>query len=89
MLQGLARAGRTLVATTSHSARALPAAELARRARTHFDAVEGVADPGDALTRARELAGVNGAVLVTGSLYLLADLTVRLQRIPWESSASA
>jgi dihydrofolate synthase / folylpolyglutamate synthase len=89
MLQGLARAGRALVATTSHSARALPAAELARRARTHFDAVEAVADPGDALTRARELAGVNGAVLVTGSLYLLADLTVRLQRIPWESSASA
>jgi hypothetical protein len=26
---------------------------------------------------------------VTGSLYLLADLTVRLQRVPWVSSASA
>jgi dihydrofolate synthase / folylpolyglutamate synthase len=89
MLRGLAGAGSTLVATASHSARALPADELARRARAHFDAVEAVADPGAALTRARELAGDGGAVLVTGSLYLLADLAVRLQRVPWGSSASA
>jgi dihydrofolate synthase / folylpolyglutamate synthase len=89
MLRGLARAGRTLVATESHSARALPADELARRARPHFDAVEVHAEPAAALPRARELAGDDGAVLVTGSLYLLADLTVRLQRVPWGSSASA
>jgi len=89
MLRGLARGGRTLVATASHSARALPAAELARRARPHFDEVEAVEDPGDALARARELAGGGGAVLVTGSLYLLADLTVRLEHVPWGSSASA
>jgi dihydrofolate synthase/folylpolyglutamate synthase len=88
MLRGLARAGRTLVATASQSARALPAAELADRARPHFDEVEAVDDPTAALARARELAG-GGAVLVTGSLYLLADLTVRLQRVPWGSSASA
>ena len=30
--------------------------------------------PGDALARARELAGPEGAVLVTGSIYLLSDL---------------
>ncbi len=89
MLRSLARAGRTLVATASHSARALPAAELARLARPVFEAVEAVDDPGDALTRARELAGDGGAVLVTGSLYLLADLIVRLERVPWGSSASA
>jgi dihydrofolate synthase/folylpolyglutamate synthase len=89
MLQGLAGAGWVLVATASHSARALPANELARRAETHFDTVEAVADAGDALARARELAGDDGAVLVTGSLYLLADLIVRLQRVPWGSSASA
>jgi dihydrofolate synthase / folylpolyglutamate synthase len=88
MLRGLAGAGSTLVATASHSARALPADELARHARAHFDAVEAVEDPGDALGRARELAGDGGAVLVTGSLYLLADLAVRLQRVPWGSSAS-
>ena len=89
VLQRLAGAGRVVVATASHSARALPAEELARLAQAYFDTVETVADPGNALARARELAGDNGAVLVTGSLYLLADLTVRLQHVPWDSSASA
>jgi len=89
MLAPLSRAGGTLVATASRSARALPADELAARARPFFGRVEPVADPAAALERGRELAGEQGAVLVTGSLYLLADLTVRLQRVPWGSSASA
>ena len=89
MLAALSRAGRTLVATSSRSARAIPADEVARRAGRFFERVEAVADPEAALARARELAGEEGAVLVTGSLYLLADLTVRLQRVPWGSSASA
>jgi dihydrofolate synthase/folylpolyglutamate synthase len=89
VLQHLAGAGRVLVATASHSARALPADELARLAQAHFDTVETVADPDNALARGRELAGDDGAVLVTGSLYLLADLIVRLQHVPWDSSASA
>ena len=89
MLAALATAGRALVATSSRSARALPADELAARAAPFFEAVEPVADPREALARARELAGDDGAVLVTGSLYLLADLVVRLQRVPWGSSASA
>jgi dihydrofolate synthase / folylpolyglutamate synthase len=89
MLAALAPTGRTLVATSSRNPRALPADELARRAAPFFEAVESVADPGEALARARELAGDDGAVLVTGSLYLLADLVVRLQRVPWGSSASA
>ena len=70
MLATLARAGRRLVATRSSNARALPADELARRAEPYFAEVEAVPDPAAALTRAREL----GPVLVTGSLYLLADL---------------
>jgi hypothetical protein len=37
--------------------------------------VEIVDDPGAARRRALELAGTEGAVLVTGSLYLLADLS--------------
>jgi folylpolyglutamate synthase/dihydropteroate synthase len=42
--------------------------------------VETVADPAEAVEQARALAGTGGAVLVTGSLYLLADLaTVRPQ----------
>ena len=89
MLRALARAGNTLVATASHSARAVPADELAGLAAPWFERVETVPDPASALGRARELAGGEGAVLVTGSLYLLADLIVRLQRVPWVSSASA
>ncbi len=89
MLGRLAGAGHALVATASHSARALPPEELARLAQPHFAHVETVDDPAEALDRARELAGGDGAVLVTGSLYLLADLIVRLQHVPWGSSASA
>ena len=86
MLQALAAAGSTLVATSSRSARALPAEELARLAAPFFARVETAPDPDGALARARELAGDDGAVLVTGSLYVLADL-VRRQHVPWGSSA--
>jgi dihydrofolate synthase / folylpolyglutamate synthase len=89
MLAALASAGAALVATSSRSARALSAEELARRAAPFFATAEAVGDPGDALALAHELAGDDGAVLVTGSLYLLADLAVRQQRVPWGSSASA
>jgi dihydrofolate synthase/folylpolyglutamate synthase len=83
MLARLARASRTLVATQSASVRALPAGELAERAAPFFERVEAVGDPGAAVARARELAGEDGRVLVTGSLYLLADLSLRqVQRIP-------
>ena len=82
ILAVLALAGRSFVATASRSARALPADELARRAELFFESVEAVHDPGEALARARELAGEEGGVLVTGSLYLLADLSVRQQRVP-------
>jgi dihydrofolate synthase/folylpolyglutamate synthase len=87
MLVALARAGDCFVATASKNPRSIPAEELARRASDVFGQVEAVTDPGEALARARELAGDHGAVLVTGSLYLLADLSVRPERIPWESSA--
>ena len=75
MLAGLATLGRRLVATASANPRALPAAELARRARAAFDEVEVEPSPPAALARARALAGPEGTVLVTGSLYLLAELS--------------
>jgi dihydrofolate synthase/folylpolyglutamate synthase len=87
MLRAVSRAGPTLVATSSGSARAIASAELARRAEPFFATVVAVDGPAAALARGRELAGPDGAVLVTGSLYLLADLSVRSQRIPWASSA--
>jgi dihydrofolate synthase/folylpolyglutamate synthase len=71
MLKSLATAGRRLIATTSSNARSLPAEELALLASPHFAEVEAIPDPQAALTRARE----DAPVLVTGSLYLLADLS--------------
>src|SRR6266508_548300 len=74
MLRALTAVGGTLVATTSTNSRALSEMELAARAEPYFHNVERESDPRLALVRARELAGPDGAVLVTGSLYLLADL---------------
>jgi dihydrofolate synthase / folylpolyglutamate synthase len=71
MLAGLATLGRRLVATQSTNARALSATELAERAAALFETVEAVSEPAAALRRAHELGE---PVLVTGSLYLLADL---------------
>jgi len=72
ILERLARAGRVLVATRSSNDRSLPAGEVAARARKWFPTVETADDPRDALRLAR---GLGPRVLVTGSLYLLADLT--------------
>jgi len=71
MLAELGALGSTLVATQSSNPRALPAEELARLAEPHFARVEIEPDPAAALARARE----HGRVLVTGSLYLIADLS--------------
>jgi dihydrofolate synthase/folylpolyglutamate synthase len=89
MLAALSALGARLVATSSSSPRALPAEELAELAGPSFRQVEAVPEPRDALLRGRELAGPDGAVLVTGSLYLLADLaSVRPSCLPCQASAS-
>jgi len=75
MLAALSALGDTFVATQSTNARALAVDELAAKAGRFFDSVETVADPAEAVEQARALAGAHGAILVTGSLYLLADLT--------------
>jgi folylpolyglutamate synthase/dihydropteroate synthase len=72
MLADLAQLAPALVATQSTNPRALSAEELARRAAGHFDHVLVEPDPTRALARARE--STRGCILVTGSLYLLADL---------------
>ena len=74
VLKRLAAAGSTLVATASSNPRALPADDLAALARPHFERVVPVDEPTAALERAHELGE---RVLVTGSLYLLADLAAR------------
>jgi dihydrofolate synthase / folylpolyglutamate synthase len=67
------------VLTASASPRALPPATLRSLAGQLGagpgpDALETVPAPRRALARARELAGPGGVVLVTGSIYLIADL---------------
>jgi dihydrofolate synthase / folylpolyglutamate synthase len=78
MLEALAPALDVLVATSSgHAghARALPAEALAAAARiAGFGDVVAEPEPVTALARARERAGAGGAVVVTGSLYLLERL---------------
>jgi dihydrofolate synthase / folylpolyglutamate synthase len=71
ILRLLSRHASSFVATQSSNARALPSAELAARARRQFETVDEIADPRAAVARAHELGT---PVLVTGSLYLLADL---------------
>jgi dihydrofolate synthase/folylpolyglutamate synthase len=75
MLEALAGVGDWMIATASASPRALPAEALALRALPFFEHVEALASPPEALVRARALAGPEGAVLVTGSLYLLSELS--------------
>jgi dihydrofolate synthase / folylpolyglutamate synthase len=72
MLEDLAHLAPAIIATQSTSPRALPAGELARRARHYYEDVTTQPDPRLALAHARE--STCGGILVTGSLYLLADL---------------
>jgi dihydrofolate synthase / folylpolyglutamate synthase len=75
MLEALSVLGGTLVATESANARSLQAGDLASRAEPYFRHVEPFPDPQAARARALEIAGREGALVVTGSLYLLAELS--------------
>ena len=77
----LASAGRAFVATETRTERSLTADALADLAREFFPVVESVPDAVAAVDRAHELAGPDGAILVTGSLYLLRDLYGRLDPV--------
>ena len=75
MLRALLGKCRRVVFTASRNPRALPPATLASLAeQLGGPPSEIVPDPHAALARARELAGRDGAVLATGSIYLVADL---------------
>jgi len=75
MLEALSVLGPTLVATESRNGRVLPGAELAALGSAHFARVETEPDPVAARALALALADPGGGVLVTGSLYLLAELS--------------
>jgi dihydrofolate synthase/folylpolyglutamate synthase len=74
MVASLAPLCRALVATRSSHPRAVDPEALATAANAAGLAAEAIDDPESAVEHARELAGPRGAVLVTGSLYLLSDL---------------
>jgi dihydrofolate synthase/folylpolyglutamate synthase len=87
MLEALSVLGDHFVATQSSNGRALGVSRLAELARPYSWLVQAVQNPGEAVRRARELAGTEGAVLVTGSLYLLADL-YKEENVRWRTSAT-
>jgi len=75
MLRALLPVCRSLVLTASSNPRALPPATLQSLARQlGGPPTEIVPDAHAALARARALAGPEGAVLATGSLYLVGEL---------------
>ncbi|HEX5247184.1 MAG TPA: Mur ligase family protein [Gaiellaceae bacterium] len=74
MLEALSVLGETLVATESANTRSLPASELADLGSAFFPRVEVEPDPRAARRLALGAAGPGGALLVTGSLYLLGEL---------------
>jgi dihydrofolate synthase/folylpolyglutamate synthase len=75
MLRALSGKTAGAVFTSSRNPRALPPATLASlAAQVGGPPSEIVSDPHAAVARAQELAGPDGAVLATGSIYLVADL---------------
>jgi dihydrofolate synthase/folylpolyglutamate synthase len=75
MLRELIPAASQLVFTVSANRRSLPPATLASlAAQLGAPAAEVEPDARSALARARQLAGPDGAVVATGSIYLIADL---------------
>jgi len=84
MLAALSALSDRLVATSSSNARALSATDLAERARPYFGNVAAIEDPIAALAHAR---GLGEPLLVTGSLYLLADLA-KDESVRWRTLAT-
>jgi dihydrofolate synthase/folylpolyglutamate synthase len=84
MVAALSVLGDRLVATSSSNERALSAADLAQRAAPFFSQVEAIEDPAESLRHARAFGE---PVLVTGSLYLLADLA-KDESVRWRTLAT-
>jgi dihydrofolate synthase/folylpolyglutamate synthase len=75
MLEALIPYAGHIVCTTNANPRALSPATLQSLARPlGYDAVGAERDPRAAVAAARALSGPGGAVLATGSIYLIADL---------------
>jgi dihydrofolate synthase/folylpolyglutamate synthase len=84
MLAALSVLGDRFIATSSSNTRAVPAQELAAWAASAFARVEAIEDPAEALAHARS---IGEPLLVTGSLYLLADLA-KDESVRWRTLAT-
>jgi len=80
MLETLLPLGRAAVVTAPQHGRGRPVEpeELARRAAGLVPEIAVEADPLAAMARAKELAGAEGLVVVTGSLYLVGEVQALL-----------
>ena len=67
-----------IIATAADWARAVPANELGKALESNSTAVEVVPQVSDAVARAIEIAGENGIVLITGSLYVASEARSQL-----------
>ena len=74
MVAPLAGVCAALIATRSSHPRAAAPAVIAHLAKLEGMETQIIEDPLDAIRHARALAGEAGAMLVCGSLYLLADV---------------
>lgn len=77
------------VATRPLLSRARGAESLASWARERGTPAEAVPAPGEALQRARELAGPTGEVVVAGSIFLLGDVVRELSAVPSVSAVTS
>ena len=79
MTRMLAPCVRCVVTTQPAIPRAMKAGELAQAFEQQGTRAADVADPGEALRKARELAGEDGTVLCAGSLYLIGAIRTILR----------
>ncbi len=84
MIEPLGSLVQSVVVTRPSVQRAADPDEVGGIIRDHVDHVEIVPDPSRALERARQLAGSERFVLVTGSLYLVGEILglLETQRVP-------
>jgi dihydrofolate synthase/folylpolyglutamate synthase len=82
MIEPLARRLHGIVIARPSVRRAADPEEVAAVVRRYVDLVEVVPDPSAAYCRAKELAGTERYVLVTGSLYLIGEILGLLGRRP-------
>lgn len=78
MLKRLLPLADTLILTRPKEERAALSEDLLSVAALHHRHIEVVGDPGEALARARFLAGAGDLVCVTGSLYLVGEIKKHL-----------